>query len=223
MPRLHPATSTPWAIFHCSMPRTPVSRPFPGRRSKSWPFTKAPELGFRLVRVVRQHVNYDLHVTLDETIAPAEYNYRSKADRIARELTGALDGEGHGLSVFFRIGKDVYHTYSAYARGTESLTDAYRLLDLTPYGRQQKFEDSPDGLDATPDLWVRLPGMTPGSGCYGQARVGTFADCFVSSRWPTSGDFRGPVGQQKSPSCEGLFACGCRSRSSQLNPLRHYP
>jgi len=37
-------------------------------------------LGFRLVRVVRQHVNYDLHVTLDETIAPAEYNYRSKAD-----------------------------------------------------------------------------------------------------------------------------------------------
>jgi hypothetical protein len=25
----------------------------------------------------------------------------------------------------------------------ESLTDTYRLLDTTPYGRQQEFEDSP--------------------------------------------------------------------------------
>jgi predicted dithiol-disulfide oxidoreductase (DUF899 family) len=54
-----------------------------------------------------------------------------------------LEGEEHGLSVFFRLDDDVFHTYSAYARGAESLTDAYRLLDTTPYGRQQDFEDSP--------------------------------------------------------------------------------
>jgi len=34
-----------------------------------------------------------------------------------------------GLSVFFQVDDDVLHTYSAYARGAESLTDTYRLLD----------------------------------------------------------------------------------------------
>jgi predicted dithiol-disulfide oxidoreductase (DUF899 family) len=52
-------------------------------------------------------------------------------------------GEAHGLSVFFRIDDDVFHTYSTYNRGTESLTDSYRLLDVTPYGRQEDWEDSP--------------------------------------------------------------------------------
>ena len=61
-----------------------------------------------------------------------------------------MQGEEHGLRVFFRIDDDVFHTYSAYARGTESLTDAYRLLDMTPYGRQQEFEDSPAGWPQHP-------------------------------------------------------------------------
>jgi predicted dithiol-disulfide oxidoreductase (DUF899 family) len=59
-------------------------------------------------------------------------------------------GEAHGLSVFFRIGDDVHHTYSTYRRGTESLTDAYALLDRTPYGRQEDFEDSPPGWPQKP-------------------------------------------------------------------------
>jgi uncharacterized protein YbjT (DUF2867 family) len=40
--------------------------------------------------------------------------------------------------------------YSAYARGTESLTDAYRPFDMTPYGGQQDFEDSPSGWPQKP-------------------------------------------------------------------------
>jgi predicted dithiol-disulfide oxidoreductase (DUF899 family) len=59
-------------------------------------------------------------------------------------------GETHGLSVFFRLGDDVYHTYSTYNRGTESLTDTYRLLDVTPYGRQEDWEDSPSGWPQRP-------------------------------------------------------------------------
>jgi predicted dithiol-disulfide oxidoreductase (DUF899 family) len=59
-------------------------------------------------------------------------------------------GETHGLSVFFRIDADVFHTYSTYNRGTESLTDAYRLLDMTPYGRQEDWEDSPAGWPQRP-------------------------------------------------------------------------
>ena len=63
-------------------------------------------------------------------------------------------GEEHGLSVFFRLDDDVFHTYSGYARGTESLTDAYTLLDTTPYGRQQDFEELAPRLAAEADLWV---------------------------------------------------------------------
>lgn len=60
------------------------------------------------------------------------------------------EGEGQGLSVFFRVGDDVFHTYSTYARGVEGLTDAYALLDTTPYGRQEDFEDSPAGWPQKP-------------------------------------------------------------------------
>lgn len=95
--------------------------------------------------------NYDFHVTLDPKIAPQEYNYRSKAEM--EKAVGhpvQMEGESHGLSVFFRIDDDLFHTYSTYARGTESLTDAYLLLDVTPYGRQQDFEDSPEGWPQKP-------------------------------------------------------------------------
>jgi predicted dithiol-disulfide oxidoreductase (DUF899 family) len=94
--------------------------------------------------------NYDFHVTLDEKVAPVEYNYRTKAEMKAANVPNASEGEEHGLSVFFRLGDDVFHTYSTYGRGTESLVDAYRLLDVTPYGRQQEFEDSPAGWPQGP-------------------------------------------------------------------------
>jgi predicted dithiol-disulfide oxidoreductase (DUF899 family) len=95
--------------------------------------------------------NYDFHVSLDPKVAPQEYNYRNKAEM--EKAVGhpvKLEGEEHGLSVFFRIDDDLFHTYSAFARGTESLTDSYRLLDVTPYGRQQDFEDSPEGWPQKP-------------------------------------------------------------------------
>jgi predicted dithiol-disulfide oxidoreductase (DUF899 family) len=69
---------------------------------------------------------------------------------LAAKVPNPTKGEEHGLSVFFRIDHDVFHTYSTYARGTESLTDAYALLDRTPYGRQEDFEDSPPGWPQKP-------------------------------------------------------------------------
>jgi predicted dithiol-disulfide oxidoreductase (DUF899 family) len=94
--------------------------------------------------------NYDFHVTLDENVAPVEYNYRNLVEMKARKGPNGMKGEEHGLSVFFRLDDEVFHTYSAYARGTEALTDAYALLDQTPYGRQQSFEDSPPGWPQKP-------------------------------------------------------------------------
>lgn len=52
--------------------------------------------------------------------------------------------------MFFRLGDDVYHTYSSYARGVENLTDSYSLLKVTPYGRQEDWEDSPTGRPPKP-------------------------------------------------------------------------
>lgn len=48
------------------------------------------------------------------------------------------NGEVPGLSVFVREGGDVFHTYSAYARGLEPFNSAYALLDMTPKGRDEE-------------------------------------------------------------------------------------
>jgi predicted dithiol-disulfide oxidoreductase (DUF899 family) len=94
--------------------------------------------------------NYDYQVTLDEKVAPVEYNYLDDAATIAKKGSGIMRGENPGMSVFFRVGDDVYHTYSAYARGVEGVTDAYAILDITPYGRQEDWEDSPPGWPQKP-------------------------------------------------------------------------
>ncbi len=95
--------------------------------------------------------NYDFHVTFDETRVPFEYNYRTKAEIEAAGLpVGNWEQpfDLHGLSVFLRDGDRVFHTYSAYARGTDQVGFTSQLLDLTPLGRQEEWEE-PKGR-ATP-------------------------------------------------------------------------
>lgn len=89
--------------------------------------------------------NYDFHATLDNSKVPIEYNYVKEAD-----MPHVWTGEQHVYSVFFRVDEDIFLTYQSYARGNESRTDAYRLLDMTPYGRQEDFEDSPPGWPQKP-------------------------------------------------------------------------
>jgi predicted dithiol-disulfide oxidoreductase (DUF899 family) len=62
--------------------------------------------------------------------------------------TGA--GGGFLLSVFLRDGDDVYRTYNTTARGVDRLVFMNSVLDLTPYGRQQDWEDSPPGWPQQP-------------------------------------------------------------------------
>jgi predicted dithiol-disulfide oxidoreductase (DUF899 family) len=77
--------------------------------------------------------NYDFHVTLDKSVAPLEYNYRA----IEEDQSGELPGH----SCFLRVGDDVFHTYSAFARGAEALGGSYYFLDLTALGRQEDWEE----------------------------------------------------------------------------------
>jgi predicted dithiol-disulfide oxidoreductase (DUF899 family) len=65
-------------------------------------------------------------------------------------------GETFGLSVFLRDGKKVYRSYFTDGRGVETLGTAWTFLDLTPYGRQETWEDSPKGWPQTrPYQWWR--------------------------------------------------------------------
>ncbi len=73
------------------------------------------------------------------------------------EPTDKHDGEIFGLSVFFRDCKKIYRSYFTDGRGVEALGTVWQLLDLTPYGRQEKWEESPAGWPQTPPFqwWER--------------------------------------------------------------------
>jgi predicted dithiol-disulfide oxidoreductase (DUF899 family) len=55
-----------------------------------------------------------------------------------------------GLSVFLRDGDRVFRTYFTNGRGVEALGSNWTFLDLTPLGRQEDWEDSPEGYPQTP-------------------------------------------------------------------------
>jgi predicted dithiol-disulfide oxidoreductase (DUF899 family) len=59
-------------------------------------------------------------------------------------------GEVFGLSVFLRDGDDVFRTYFTNGRGVEPLMSSWGFLDLLPLGRQEDWEDSPEGWPQTP-------------------------------------------------------------------------
>lgn len=57
---------------------------------------------------------------------------------------------GFMLSAFVRNGSDVYRTYSTTARGVDRILFVNNILDLTAYGRQEDWEDSPPGWPQRP-------------------------------------------------------------------------
>jgi predicted dithiol-disulfide oxidoreductase (DUF899 family) len=66
------------------------------------------------------------------------------------------DGENFGLSVFVREGDDVFRTYFTTSRGVEALGSVWTFLDLTPLGRREEWEESPDGYpQGKPYEWWR--------------------------------------------------------------------
>jgi predicted dithiol-disulfide oxidoreductase (DUF899 family) len=66
---------------------------------------------------------------------------------------------------YLRQGSKVFETYWTTIRGVEAMDNSYRLLDLTVYGRQEPWEDSPAGwpqrVKGTQDY--RSDGPGPGS------------------------------------------------------------
>ncbi len=64
--------------------------------------------------------------------------------------------EWHGTNAFIRENDDVFRTYFIDARGDEALGSTWSYLDMTALGRQEEWEDSPEGYPQTPpyDWWI---------------------------------------------------------------------
>jgi len=102
--------------------RAPIERLEAYRKRMGW--------GFRWVSSGRTDFNRDYGVWFPpEDQDQAVYNYGALPP-------GRADREG--MSVFLRDGDQIFHTYSAYARGIDLLNTAYNYLDLVPKGRDEE-------------------------------------------------------------------------------------
>ena len=76
----------------------------------------------------------------------------------APEPSRYQDGEIFGLNVFIRDDEGrVYRTYFTNWRGVEAIGSVWSILDRTPLGRQEEWEDTPEGRPQGPKFeWWRL-------------------------------------------------------------------
>ncbi len=124
-------------VAFTAISRAPLEKLLAYRERMKWSFPWASS--------GRSDFNYDFHVTIDASVAPVEYNFRNQAEleqensnwRDAGQPGGAWSGEQPGMSAFARDGDDVFHTYSAYARGFDGLWTMWQLLDRAPLGRNE--------------------------------------------------------------------------------------
>jgi predicted dithiol-disulfide oxidoreductase (DUF899 family) len=66
------------------------------------------------------------------------------------------DGEKFGLSILLRDEGRIYRTYFTNWRGIEAIGTTWSFLDRLPFGRQEEWEDSPDGYPQEPPYeWWR--------------------------------------------------------------------
>jgi len=105
--------------------RAPLAKIEPFKKRMSWRFNWVSSFG--------SDFNYDYQVSFtpeQKATGKVYYNY---------EMEEFPSDEGPGTSVFLKNPKtsEIFHTYSAYARGVEQLMGTYTLLDLVPRGRDE--------------------------------------------------------------------------------------
>ena len=98
--------------------------------------------------------------------APQENIERYKArmgwERPWYTLTDDFDAdfgveEWHGTNAFIREGDEIFRTYFIDSRGDEAMGSTWSYLDITALGRQEEWEDSPEGYPQTPPYqWWNL-------------------------------------------------------------------
>jgi predicted dithiol-disulfide oxidoreductase (DUF899 family) len=100
---------------------------------------------------------YERLVALSERMGWQMPWYSSFGTDFNKDFDAITDnGEMFGVSVFIREGDDIYRTYHTTKRGAEYLGSIFTYLDLTPMGRQELWEDSPEWVPQTPPYqWWR--------------------------------------------------------------------
>ena len=128
---------------YAAVSRAPIDKIEDYKSRKGWTFPWYSSYG--------SDFNYDFHVTLDATVAPVEYNFRTwdELQATGMDWMGEGSSEQPGYSVFLRDGNDIFHTYSTFGRGTEAVGGSYYYLDLTPLGRQEEWEEPKGRADTT--------------------------------------------------------------------------
>ena len=114
--------------------RAPLQKLQAQARRQDWTFKWVSSFG--------NDFNFDYQVSFaPETLKAGQgvYNYSP------RKLDST---ELPGISVFFKDGEQIFHSYSTYGRGLDMLNNTYNYLDLAPRGRDE------DGL-TSPMAWVK--------------------------------------------------------------------
>ena len=122
-------------VTFTAVSRAPLAKIEAYKRRMGWSFPWASCHGSDF------NVDYQASLTPEQIAAgQATYNYKIQALKVS---------EQPGVSVFAKDDRgDVFHTYSCYSRGIDTLNGAYHYLDLVPKGRDE------DGL-SFPMAWVR--------------------------------------------------------------------
>jgi predicted dithiol-disulfide oxidoreductase (DUF899 family) len=122
-------------VSFAAISRAPLSKIEAFKKRMGWRFAWVSSYGTEF--------NHDYHASFtQEEIAKGKIDYNF-------DLVEFPSAEAPGISIFYKDESGtVFHTYSAYARGTESVVNTYNYLDLVPKGRDE------DGL-YFPMAWVR--------------------------------------------------------------------
>ncbi|HWU46686.1 MAG TPA: DUF899 family protein [Humibacter sp.] len=84
--------------------------------------------------------------------------YSTADSRFGADVDAPPNG-GFALNVFLRDGDTVYRTWYTSGRGVEQVSHTFPLIDLLPWGRQEAWQDSPDGWPQSPTYtrWLQSP------------------------------------------------------------------
>lgn len=133
-------------VSYAAVSRAPLAKLEAFKKRMGWKFP--------WVSSEKSDFNYDYHVSFTgEQVRNGEavYNYEPTTEA----------GECPGSSVFYKNDdEEIFHTYSAYARGDEGIIGAFMWMDMTPKGRNEE----------TTMNWVRrhdqYENATKGSCCH---------------------------------------------------------
>ena len=127
---------------------------------KNWPERGCPGCSFVADQVAHlAHLNARDTTLVFASRAPQAEIARLK-DRMGWDIpwytiTDEFDAdfdvaEWHGTNAFLRDGGEIFRTYFVDARGDEAMGGTWAYLDITALGRQEEWEDSPEGYPQTP-------------------------------------------------------------------------